>query len=337
MYKIHAFSVFSVLFLGMQAIADDRAIDHAPIGVMGDHTHARGEWMLSYRYSRMEMGGNQDGTSDVTTAEVLNQFNVAPLDMTMEMHMFGAMYGLTDNLTLMGMLPYVEKSMDHINSMGRDFTTHAEGLGDVKFSGIFNVYEASAADAAHNSLHKVMLNFGVSTPTGSVDERDRTPMGPDQKLPYPMQLGSGTFDPMVGVTYVGHADDWSWGAQANVTLRFGENSEGYRLGNEYKATTWLARQINRCASLSLRLDGRSWGDIEGEDTDLNPNMVPTARTDLRGGQRVDALVGVNLMEHKGLFAGHRLAAEIGAPIYQDLDGPQLATEVRGTIGWQYAF
>lgn len=35
---------------------------HAPIGVMGDHTHKTGEWMFSYRYMQMHMDGNRDGT-----------------------------------------------------------------------------------------------------------------------------------------------------------------------------------------------------------------------------------------------------------------------------------
>ena len=39
-----------------------RPDDHAPIGVMGDHTHQAGEWMLSWRRMAMTMEGNRDGT-----------------------------------------------------------------------------------------------------------------------------------------------------------------------------------------------------------------------------------------------------------------------------------
>ncbi|MFW5791454.1 MAG: hypothetical protein ACOCVU_02235 [Desulfohalobiaceae bacterium] len=35
----------------------------SPVGVMGAHTHGRGDWMLSYRYMHMDMGGNRDGSS----------------------------------------------------------------------------------------------------------------------------------------------------------------------------------------------------------------------------------------------------------------------------------
>ncbi|MEQ8937882.1 MAG: hypothetical protein RLT30_04205, partial [Gammaproteobacteria bacterium] len=42
------------------------ADSHAPIGVMGDHMHSKGEWMLSYRYMYMEMAGNRIGENSVT-------------------------------------------------------------------------------------------------------------------------------------------------------------------------------------------------------------------------------------------------------------------------------
>ncbi|MEO1652258.1 MAG: transporter, partial [Bacteroidota bacterium] len=77
---------------------------HAPIGVMGDHLHQKGEWMLSYRYMRMQMQGNRldsDGVSPVEIAtQVENIFfgspmqpptlRVVPTEMPMDMHMLGA-------------------------------------------------------------------------------------------------------------------------------------------------------------------------------------------------------------------------------------------------------
>lgn len=310
--------------------------DHAPIGVMGDHTHKPGEWMLSYRYARMEMNGNRDGTSDVSTAQVLNDFVVAPLDMTMDMHMFGAMYGVTDDLTLMGMVPYVRKSMNHVNRMGVHFETETEGLGDGKLSGTYVLYRSDADAKTRRTQHTVLLNLGVSLPTGSVDERDDTPAGANQKLPYPMQLGSGTFDPLLGLTYLNKHKDWSLGGQANAVLRFGKNDEGYRLGNEYAATAWAAYRLGARASVSFRLDGKAWGNIHGRNDELSPTMVPTARADLRGGERIDALVGINLVPPEGALSGHRLAAEFGFPLYQHLDGPQLEMDYRFLLGWQWA-
>jgi len=33
--------------------------------------------------------------------------------------------------------------------------------------------------------------------------------------------------------------------------------------------------------------------------------------------------------------GHRLALEVGRPVYQNLDGPQLEADWTATLGWQW--
>ncbi|MGM0421702.1 MAG: transporter [Pseudomonadota bacterium] len=338
---IRFLGLYSVFMLAAvsPALADQASLpdDHAPIGVMGDHNHKQGEWMTAYRYSGMQMKDHRNGTRNISTDEVLDDFMVAPLKMNMDMHMFGAMYGATDKLTLMGMLPYVQKSMTSVNRMGVKFKTKTEGLSDIKLNGLYTLFESETDAVTHRTRQKLLLRLGVSLPTGSITERDDTPAGSNQKLPYPMQLGSGTVDPLMGLTYIHKRQDWSWGAQGNLVLRIGENDQGYRLGNEISATGWVARNLNRHTSLSVRLEGKSWGDIHGEDDDLNPMMAAGARTDLRGGERVDALVGLNLTAPQGQLTGHRLAAEFGMPVYQNFDGPQLETDYRLTLGWQWAF
>lgn len=317
------------LFAAQATYANSTPDEHSPIGIMGDHNHKKGEWMTSYRYSTMKMKGNRSGTNRVSIDEVHDDFMVAPIEMTMEMHMFGLMYGVSDKLTLMGMLPYTLISMDHVNRAGVKFTTKSEGIGDAKFSGIYTLSEEGS--------RKFLLNAGISLPTGSIDERDNTPAGANQKLPYPMQLGSGTYDLLPGITYTDKQGNWSWGSQLNAVIRLGENDNDYTLGNQYGLSAWGARKFNEYASASVRLDGKTWGNIDGADSDLNPAMIATARTDLRGGERVDLLVGINLIAPHGKLAGNRLAIEAGMPIYQKLDGPQLETDYKLTIGWQMAF
>ncbi|NEP59687.1 MAG: transporter, partial [Symploca sp. SIO2G7] len=259
---------------------------HAPISVMGDHTHQAGEFMFSYRYMFMRMDGNRDGTDNLSDQEVLQQFPVTPTNMDMEMHMFGGMYAPTDDLTLMVMIPYVLKEMDHITRMGVNFTTSSEGFGDLQLTGLYNVLR--------QNRQRVHFNLGVSFPTGSIDERDDTPAGNDVRLPYPMQIGSGTFDLKPGVTYLGQADKFSWGAQASTILRLGENSNDYRLGNQFNLTGWVASKWVDWLSTSLRLDFKTLGNISGADPLLNPMMIPTADPDRRGGERLDLGLGLNL-------------------------------------------
>ncbi|WP_346290852.1 transporter [Sphaerothrix gracilis] len=306
-----------------------RPDSHAPIGVMGDHTHGQGEIMFSYRYMFMEMDGNRSGTDSLTTDEVLQRFPVTPTRMTMEMHMLGAMYAPSDDFTLMFMAPYISKEMDHSTRSGRRFTTNSEGFGDISLSGLYTVL-----DQSRQRLH---LNLGLSFPTGSIEERDATPMGLDQILPYPMQIGSGTFDLRPGVTYLGQAGDWSWGSQAMGIIRLGTNDNGYRLGDQLMLTAWGAHRWTDWFSTSLRLGGRTWGNIDGQDDRLNPNMIPTANPDLRAGTQLDLGLGLNFYVPEGSLQGARLGVEFNLPLYRSLSGPQLETDFSVTAGLQASF
>lgn len=306
---------------------------HAPIGVMGDHTHEAGEFMFSYRFMYMSMEGSRDGTDQITDASVVQaggpyNFMVTPTSMPMQMHMLGIMYAPSDVVTLMGMFNYLDSSMDHLTRMGGNFTTESGGFGDIGIGALVGLVREGPT-----RLH---LNLGVTLPTGSIEQMDETPMsgGNDVILPYAMQVGSGTFDLVPGFTFLGMADKISYGAQARGVFRTGENDRGYTVGNRLEGTGWLAVRAATNVSFSARAKYQVWNDYEGRDTALNPMMVPTARTDLRGGKRLDIPVGVNFWVDEGALSGFRVLAEYDIPVWQKLGGPQLETSGTFTIGVQ---
>lgn len=309
-----------------------RADSHAPIGVMGDHRHEKGEVMLSYRYMYMSMAGSRDGTDALVDADIVSptgfNFMVTPTEMPMQMHMFGAMYAPSDQVTLMGMLPYLTSTMDHITRAGGAFTTESSGIGDIKVGALIGL-----KDWADQSLH---LNAMVSLPTGSIEEQDVLPNsnGNEVQLPYPMQIGSGTFDIMPAITWLGQAGDWSWGAQGGATIRLGENDRDWSLGDRFYSTAWWGRLLGDNVSASLRAELANVGDIDGMDAagSVNPDVVPTARTDLRSGTTLDGGVGLNFYFPQ--VDALRFAGELLFPLYRDLDGPQLERDWTLVFGVQ---
>ena len=331
------------------------ATDHAPIGVMMDHRHKKGEVMLSYRYMNMEMDGSRIGTNSITPEEtvttVANPFfgtpgqpptlRVVPTNMTMEMHMAGIMYGLTDRVTLLAMGTYNEREMDHTTFQGGmgttvlgNFTTRSSGFGDTTVGALIGL------DNGKTAHHQINLGLALSLPTGSITEEDQilTPMGgtPSPRLPYPMQLGSGTFDFKPSLTAFNRFGKWNVGGQAMANIRLERNSEDYKLGNIVELTSWAAYEPKPWISFSGRLKARSQGDITGQDA-LIVAPVQTADPDNQGGDTIEILGGINLAGQSGWMKGHRLAAEFGVPLYRDLNGPQLETDYMFTIGWQKAF
>ncbi len=326
-------------------------------GILGGHVHEAGEWMVGYKYIYMDMKGNRDGTNRVSTADVLGQgFMVAPRRMSMEMHMIHVMHAPSDEITWMVMLPIKRIKMDHITGMGVPFTTRSEGVGDLGFSGFYTFYNTERkvfwgrpdpacvdkkdADCWYNSrdeLRRAHFGLTLHTPTGSIDERDATPMNANAKLPYPMQLGSGTFDLEPSITYLSITENWAWGMTGKWLVRLGRNDNRYSLGNRFTVSGWFSQKLSDRVSLDVRLDETVWGDVRGADPDLNPMMVPTARTDLRGGSRLDLWLGTSYYIPCGMFEGNRLHAEFGLPVHQSLNGPQLETDWLFQASWSWTF
>jgi hypothetical protein len=305
-----------------------RPDDHAPIGVMRDHIHKKGEIMTSYRFLYMKMKGLRNEDNKVSTSDALSRYIVAPTKMTMKMHMIGAMYGITDQLTLSAMGSFVEKNMDHIHRATGEFNRETDDIGDTKINALYEFYNKDA--------NRFQFNLGLSLPTGNIDKKyDGT------RLPYPMQIGSGSYELLPGISYSGHQDNLSYGGQINGIFRLNTNDNGYKLGDQYNITSWVARKLNNSFSVLSRLDYNKNEAIEGRDSSLdkmvNMNMNPTAKTSLQDQERLDLLFGVNFLMQKGFLEGNRLAVEFGAPIYQRIDGPMLENDYKITIGWQNKF
>lgn len=345
--RLMAALVSFLSFSTVSTYADDvpRADSHAPVGVMGDHRHSVGEFMISYRYMSMSMEDNLNGGDSISPDEIVttlaNPFagpptvRVVPVDMTTNMHMLGMMYAPSDKLTLMAMLNYLEVEMKHLTYMGMmgtntlgTFTTENAGIGDTKIAALWGLDSGS-----HHDLH---LNLGLSLPTGSIDETDDvlTPMNtnPTLRMPYAMQLGSGTFDLEPGITYSGFSDQLAWGAQMMMTVRIGENDENYALGDKLQLSGWASYAFSNNISGSLRLNYLDQDSIDGGDSAIAA-PVQTANPNNYGGERLDFALGVNTL----IGGGHRFAFEYLVPIEQDVNGVQMEMQSMLTLGYQLAF
>lgn len=321
---------------------------HAPIGVMGDHYHKAGEMMFSYRFMYMSMQENLDGKESISPEKLVtsipNKFSslpmmpptlrVAPTKMSMQMHMLGIMYAPNNRVTLMGMVNQIANKMDHVTfagSMGTkrlaNFETKASGLGDLNILGLFKVRESIKS--------RWHVTTGLSLPTGSIEEEGiiLTPMNktPMVRLPYPMQLGSGTFDLILGLTHARKLRDWGWGGQWKSIVRLNDNNEGYSLGNQHQLTGWLSYHLNERISASTRLSFMHENTIEGRDASVTA-PVQTADPDRHGGQRLDIGFGINAVLPKERL---RIGIELQAPSFQNLNGPQLSTDWNITLGIQF--
>ena len=305
---------------------------YAPSGIMGDHMHPRGGLMISIRSMNMTMSGNRGGNEKISDELIYNNFMIAPQEMSMEMYMLSVMYAPSDKITLMMMQNLLKKDMDlkarmmmpNGMTMLRDFATSSTGLGDLKLGFLYGL-----VNSEKTTFH---LNTGLSLPVGDIRNRANTPMADNIKLPYTMQLGSGTFDITLGGTLKGTGNKFSWGVQQLNTLRTGKNSESYRLGNLYQLHSWLGYGVTNAVSASLRLSASTEDTIKGADPELNPMMVTTADTNNYGGDLIRGAAGANF-----LLANNQLVLglEVGIPLYQNYNGIFMDEDLAVNIAVKY--
>ncbi len=226
-------------------------------------------------------------------------------------------------------LPYQHNLIDY-SSPGGNIATGFTNPGDIRLNGLY-VLRRTARTQQH-------VNLGMSVPVGLLEDVfNMTPSPTVPNLSYPLRTSSGTYDLLMGYTIRGQSENWTWGAQANGTVRTGINTLNYKLGDAADLTAWLSRRWGRFVSTSARLDGQIQGNIIRDDSRLNPAQAPTNAPNHFGYERLNALIGINFYLPDGRFPGQRLSVEAGLPIYQSLEGPQLGADWMLNAGWNMIF
>jgi hypothetical protein len=252
--------------------------------------------------------------------------------MNMQMHMIGAMYAPAKKITLAAMANYQIKDMNSI-IMGGDEHYHAtSGFGDLKVNAIAGLWK--------NKRQALNANVGLIIPTGNINQSSDVPtehMGMTMsKYPYRMQLGSGTWDVLLGATYLVQSDRFSFGVQASSVVRTGENSNGYRFGNLYQLTSWGAYKATNWMSFSVRGAGIIETKMTGSDHDLDPIMSSNNDPKNFGGNLITTFAGFNISIPSGTFSGLSIGFEYGLPIYQNANRIQMKQSGALNAGVKYS-
>jgi hypothetical protein len=342
---------------------------NAPAGVQFDHVLPKaGDFMVGYRYMRNVQAGDfrlGDQMIGIDQARKEGCYGegcaVTPNNMTMNMHMLDLMYAPTDWLTLMLMPQWVDMDMHMtpnpdmqlIGGHGGHGAVHEHqtgGIGDVGAYGLFKLYG--------DQHHQINLAIGGTAPTGDVDIVQRkTGVNPVYINPihYCMQLGSGTWDFKPALTYTGQVDKFSWGAQANATIRLeSQNKSGFAFGDIFQGTAWGGYQWTEWLGTSVRGVFTSQGEIrgryptiyvDGADDNGNPAVVPYndqhidtfGQPQNYGGSFIDIGLGINVTVPHGAFAGNSLKFEWLQPVYTNFNGYQPDRDYALNFSWNYGF
>jgi len=315
-----------------------------PAGVMISHVHPKNEWMISYRYMHMGMGLPMQGSTSISELAVYTSYLAYTPSMQMDMHMLMGMLGITDRLTAMVMLNYLSSSMDMNMLAGHSHTMNGmtmasatsmkmntQGLGDTKLQLLYGLIK--------NEQTQLVLNFGASIPTGSIQHIGSTDdmFYPNTRLPYMMQLGSGTLDFLPGITFVQQRDKLAYSLQVQGNLHGYANAVGYQWGNELNTTAWLGYNWWKGFGSTVRLEGNWMSRMGGSDKSVYAYNETSANPANYGGSRIVGHLGLSYQFEEGIISNHRLAVETGLPIHQQVTGIQNKLNQTWIASWSYSF
>lgn len=229
-------------------------------------------------------------------------------------------YGATSDAAIFVMLPYLDKQLDFTMPGGQRITRGTSGIGDAQIFARYTVFQQDMA----GSSFRVAPFVGIKLPTGDDDDSDRF-----GRLPQPLQLGSGSWDPFGGVIATYQTLDYQVDAQASYKAN--TNANGFKFGDE----------LGFDASLQYRLwphelGGGVPGFLYGV---IETNLLHQAKNRIAGVDDPDS-GGTTLFLSPGLqYVTKRwvLEAIVQLPIVQDLGGSALEQDYAVRAGFRVNF
>jgi hypothetical protein len=300
-----------------------------------EHIHTP-PWNLAYQFKTAVFEGYLDGAESLSFDDVLwngpnelrtnKNFPVLPTIIKQQAHVIALAYQFNKHWNVNVSIPYINQKTDHISIVNNYnfFTIETDGLGDTSLSATYRW---------NNSITSSWrFAFGLSLPTGSIDEVGDTPrdLG-DQQLPFTMQLGSGTYDFPLELSYQNsHADGFKFSMKANI--RTGKNKRHYRLGNNYSLNGRYEAELSPTFRTFAGIAFKYTESIHGQDDDLLLNgafKYPASITNphLYGGKKISLRLGLTMQLSEDI----QINVELRKPFYQELNGPQPKEKLQSAI------
>ena len=221
-------------------------------------------------------------------------------------------YGATEDLALFAVIPFLKRSLD-VDGLERNEL----GLGDIELLVRYTVFQTNEA----GKTLRLAPIVGLEVPTGTNQGSDELGV-----LPAPLQLGSGTFDPSVGVVLTRQtlrdnlslslvyqvntiANDLDFGDEIKVDLAY-----KYRLFPKFLKTRFLFAGLESNFSWQSR---DRIADIADENS---------------GGTLLFLSPSIQYITERFTLEG---AVQI--PVVQALNGSALAPDIRLIVGAQVNF
>ena len=222
-------------------------------------------------------------------------------------------YGVTAKLTLFGVVPILDKNLKVTTPQGR-VTRNTSGLADVRLFARYTVYQFNR----RGQTMRLAPFAGIELPTGTDDAVDD--LG---RLPGPLQLGSGSWDPFVGLVF--SRQTFAWQVDVSASYKVTTEANDFQFGDEARLD--IATKVRL---LPRRLTG---GLPSFLYANAETNLIWQDENETGGAVDVNS-GGATWYLAPGLqYVTKRiiLEAAVQLPVVQDLNGTALENNVITTL------
>jgi hypothetical protein len=228
--------------------------------------------------------------------------------------------GVTGDLAVFGALPVLDKQLDLKAPGGEKITRDTTGIGDVRLFARYTIFR----DDAPGRTFRIAPFAGIEAPTGDDDERDG--LG---RLPQPLQLGSGSWDPFFGAVATYQTLDYELDAQ--LAYQVNTEANDFELGDELRFDTSLQyRLLPR--ELGSGVPGFLYGVLETNLIHREKDRIDGARDPNSGGTQLFLSPGLQYVTKQWV-----LEAIAQIPVVQDLNGTALEDDFTVLAGFRINF
>lgn len=234
-------------------------------------------------------------------------------DQYMQLELFGQ-FALFQKLQLQVDVPYGIRLRDY-----KDNSRTMTGLGDPWAQ--LNYYPVSIqADENHKASQEVSIGLGIKAPLGNFQpESSRDGLTP---LPANFQLGTGSWDNFINISYRWQLDKWGFQLMANSRLNR-QNQRLYKFGNQTATQAIIFRWLERKQHV-FRLFGGAYAEWVQSDQQFSMELTGT------GGQGYYASAGVEYVRKD--FAFNFQATQ---PLIQEYAGGSVSA--RSRLGFSFSY
>lgn len=210
-----------------------------------------------------------------------------------------------DGLVIQGSIPFVYAMREEAGVTDKTI----EGLADVSITALWSPWESE-----DSVLSGLQFLAGFILPTGEAADQPLVGVA----APSVFQLGTGTFQLLLGAQYSGSVGDWSYTTRVDVSLPLNESNKGFRPTETFFWSTGIGRSLtdNLSARLSVDLSHGNEDEFHGAKIAGTGSTVVALRPSLVW-QLNDNLA---------------ISASVALPVYREVNKTQMAAGTLWTLG-----